>query len=246
MASDAVIGTAGSGDQSASNVWVGTAGAGNQDAIRGYIGTAGSGNQVCFLHLPGQPSGLTVSPNASAPSAALDLSWAHHAVYDTATAWKIERSPDGTSNWATLESNWTGGTSYTDSGLNAGETWYYRVSGINYQGTGTASSVASGTTTLATPQNFTATHDMSACPTIQVDLSWSNGGRSEQKTLQVWNDNTSSWDYVSTTISASATTYNDHQPTWEQMTPEGSVQYRIKFNSETSWATATTLAVCPE
>ena len=95
------------------------------------------------------------------------------------------------------------------------------------------------------PEDFLATHDEIPCPTIRVDLSWSNGDRSELKTLQIWNYTTSSWDTISTTIATGATTYDDHLPSADQISGDN-VQYRIKFNSESTWATDTACVICPE
>lgn len=64
--------------------------------------------------------------------------------------YKIERSPDG-SSWSTIVANTSStSVSYTDSGLNTSATYYYRVSGINGDGVGTASSSANATTQAIT------------------------------------------------------------------------------------------------
>ena len=156
MANDFQVGTGGSGNQGATNVWVGT-GAGNQDAIRGYVGT-GAGNQVMFLHIPGQPASFTAVKDPGSPTDQADLDWAQHATYDTAVSWKIERAPDSSGSpgaWGTIEAAW-GSMSYTDTGLTPGESYWYRVSGNNYQGTGDATSAVKVTLDAVAPDAPTA------------------------------------------------------------------------------------------
>ena len=87
------------------------------------------------------------------------------------TGYKIEWSPNGSSNWNVLEIN-TGNTNtdYSDTDLSGGETRYYRVSAINSVGTGTASNVANANigAVPGAPTNLTAT----ARGTDRIDLSW--------------------------------------------------------------------------
>lgn len=164
---------------------------------------------------------------------------------------------------------------YSDTGLDPDETYYYKIKAVvpgpTYyykliainacgddsspsgqdgvtldSGESSASSQASGTTYPEEPKSFSATHDTGACPTIQVDLSWDNGGRSEQKTLEVYNYSTSSWDTVSSSIAAGDTAYNNHQPSANQVSGSDFAQYRIKFNSESSYSTDTVYVLCPE
>jgi len=94
---------------------------------------------------PGAPTGLTA---AGLSASQIDLLWTAPSSDGGAdlTGYKIEVSTDRTS-WSDLEAD-TGsiGTTYSHTGLSAGQTRHYRVSAINYIGAGNASNVASGTT----------------------------------------------------------------------------------------------------
>ena len=78
----------------------------------------------------------------------INLEWTApaHNGGDTISGYKLERSSTDTSNWTNLIAD-TGDndTEYSDTGLSAGTTWYYRVSAINSLGTGPASNVDGAT-----------------------------------------------------------------------------------------------------
>ena len=100
---------------------------------------------------PGAPTGLTAAGNGLTR---MDLSWSAPSSDGGAaiTGYRIEVSEDG-SAWTDLAAD-TGSaaTSYSDTGLAPGITRHYRVSAINSAGTGPASDIATGTTTVAGPQ----------------------------------------------------------------------------------------------
>ena len=93
--------------------------------------------------VPGAPTNLTATADGAT---AIDLAWT--APSDNGgspiTGYKIEVSSDG-STWTDLVASNTG-TTYSHTGLSAGTTRHYRVSAINANGTGNASSTASATT----------------------------------------------------------------------------------------------------
>ena len=96
--------------------------------------------------LPGQPTGLEA---AAAGQTAIDLSWTApaEAVEPAILGYRIEWSPDGSSDWTELlEDTGSAATTYTDSGLAPGTTRHYRVSAINLVGTGAPSASAAATT----------------------------------------------------------------------------------------------------
>ena len=98
---------------------------------------------------PGAPTGLTATANGSMR---IDLSWSAPA-NDGGTAvtgYRIEHTLDGGSNWSDLVTDTDStGTSYSDTGLPAGATRYYRVSAINAAGASDASNVARASADLA-------------------------------------------------------------------------------------------------
>ena len=98
---------------------------------------------------PRAPTGLTATANGSMR---IDLSWSAPA-NDGGTAvtgYRIEHTLDGGSNWSDLVADTDStGTSYSDTGLPAGATRYYRVSAINAAGISDASNVARASADLA-------------------------------------------------------------------------------------------------
>jgi len=89
------------------------------------------------------PSGLT----ATAPSSTMvNLAWTDNATNET--AYTVERSPDGSTNWTVLASVLAAGaTSYSDTTVSALTTYYYRVKAT----TATSSSNYSNTANITTP-----------------------------------------------------------------------------------------------
>ena len=120
-----------------------------------YGGTLASWTLRVYGHgetaaVPGAPTGLTATANGQIQ---IDLLWS--APSDNGgsaiTGYRIEVSEDN-ANWRELVlSTGSTATSYSDVGLAAGTTRYYRVSAINPGGTGPASNVANATTDAATP-----------------------------------------------------------------------------------------------
>ena len=98
---------------------------------------------------PGAPTDLTAT---AAGETRINLSWTAPTSDGGATisGYKVEVSLTGTSDWSDLVAN-TGATdtTYSHTGLSAGNTRHYRVKAINSAGTGSASDVAGATTAAA-------------------------------------------------------------------------------------------------
>ncbi len=98
---------------------------------------------------PGAPTDLTAT---AAGETRINLSWTAPTSDGGATisGYKVEMSLTGISGWSDLVAN-TGATdtTYSHTGLSAGNTRHYRVSAINSAGTGSASDVAGATTAAA-------------------------------------------------------------------------------------------------
>jgi hypothetical protein len=94
---------------------------------------------------PPTPPAAPTSLGATAVSASqIDLSWTDNASDEA--GFRVERSADGASAWATIANLGANATSFADSGLGAEETWYYRVFASNAAGDSGASNVANATT----------------------------------------------------------------------------------------------------
>ena len=116
--------------------------------------------------VPGAPTGLQATASGNTQ---IDLSWTApgNTGGSPITGYRIEESPDGNSNWTTLEANTNGpATTYAHTGLAASTTRHYRVSAINTIGTSTASNVDDATTGTGT--NTPATGAPTITGTAQV------------------------------------------------------------------------------
>ena len=122
--------------------------------------------------LPGAPRNLTAETDGPT---AIDLDWLAPTADGGAriTAYRIEVSENGGTSWSDLEARTSDtATAYSDTDVEAGETRHYRVSAINFNGTGPASNVAHATTRHvlpSAPRRLTAR----ARGTSAIDLRWS-------------------------------------------------------------------------
>ncbi len=87
---------------------------------------------------PAAPTGLSAG---AVDSASISLSWTGSS---GAISYKVQRSPDGSTGWAQVGTSTS--TTFTDSGLNATTTYFYRVIASNNVGDSAPSNVASATT----------------------------------------------------------------------------------------------------
>ena len=154
---------------------------------------------------PGAPTGLT----ASGGNGSVALSWAAP-LGSTVTSYNIYRGTasggEGTTAIATSTS-----TSFTDSTVTNGTTYFYKVTAVNTAGEGPASNEASATPAGATapsaPQNLSAR----SATGKGVQLSWvvpASTGGSAITGYQVWRSTTSGGEALLTTLGV-VTSYKD-------------------------------------
>ncbi len=123
---------------------------------------------------PGAPTGLTAT---AVGQTIINLRWTAPSDNGGAaiTGYRVEVSPNGTSNWTNQQANTRSTTTtYTHTGLTAGTTRHYRVSAINSVGTGAASNVVSATTTTPAAAAPGAPTGLTATPSgpTTINLSW--------------------------------------------------------------------------
>ena len=161
------------------------------------------------------PTGLTATANGETR---IDLSW--RAPTDTGgnpvTGYKIEYSANGNEPWTEVETTGNADTNYSDTGLTAGTTRYYRVSAVTSTGPGTPSNVARATT-IAAPVNPPGpptglTAEVSE-DEAKVDLSWTapaftGGAPITGYRIESSADGNEPWTEVITTT-GDGTTYKD-------------------------------------
>ena len=177
------------------------------------ISTSTDTAKVTVNTVPGAPTSLSATASGSTT---INLVWKAPASDGggAITGYKIEVSPNGTSNWTNRVANTNRtDTTYSHTGLAAGTTRHYRVSAINSVGTSTTSDVANATTNTANtapgaPTGLTAT----ASGTTRIDLSWtapaSTGGSAiTGYKIEVSPDGTSNWTALVANTASTTTTY---------------------------------------
>jgi len=127
---------------------------------------------------PSAPSGLT----ASAVSASqINLAWTDNS--NNEDGFKIRRSTDGV-NFAEIHTTAANATTYTDTGLSASTTYYYKVKATGAEGGSAYSDVASATT------DEPAGEPAIAVSTSSIAVSCNLGEDAGAETVQVWNSGT--------------------------------------------------------
>jgi hypothetical protein len=91
--------------------------------------------------VPSAPTGLSATTISQHQ---IDLGWIDNSSNESGV--KIERSPSGIGGWVQIDTVGTGVSTYSDVGLTAGTTYFYRVRAYNQYGDSGYSNVASATT----------------------------------------------------------------------------------------------------
>ncbi len=204
------------------------------NGIRDRIGNRASGfdievanvTGVARTGVPGVPGDLTAT--ADGPDA-IELEWDAPASDGgrEITGYLIEVSRDGGGNWSNLVRNTRNtDTYYRDDGLSGGVTRYYRVSAINFSGTGDPSNVASATTeevVPGAPRSLTAL----ARGTSAIELGWrapSSGGSTPITgyRIEVSHTGTGGWVVLEAHTESTATTFRH-----DDLRPNSTRHYRV-------------------
>jgi fibronectin type 3 domain-containing protein len=178
----------------------------------GYVGfTGGTGGSTAVQNIltwdysptattaPAAPSGLT---GTVVSGSEIDISWTNNAT--NATNILIDRSTDGV-NFTQIASISATLTTYHDTSLSPGNTYYYEVQASNAAGNSAFSNVFKAATLTAPPPptNLAATN----ITTTEVDLSWTNVATNATgiKILKQLGNNTSQ--VVATGLAPTTTSY---------------------------------------
>lgn len=109
---------------------------------RDPLGVISSIPMVTVQLMEKTPNAPTVLLVADGAATELVLTWKAPTWYDAyeVTGYQVEQSVDSGSNWSVIEANTNSSSpTYTATGLTTGDTYMFRVSGINSQGIGAAS-----------------------------------------------------------------------------------------------------------
>ncbi len=195
---------------------------------------------------PDAPTGLSATASGRTQ---IDISWTAPSDNGGAsiTGYRIQVSPNGTSNWTNLVAN-KAGTSHSHMNLDPGTTRHYRVYAINSVGESTsASNVASATTEATSVPDAPTGLSATASGRIQIDISWTapsdNGGASiTGYRIQISPNGTSNWTNL---VANKAGTSHSHM----NLDPGTTRHYRVyainsvgESTSASSVASATTEA----
>ena len=160
---------------------------------------------------PTAPTNLTANRNNADPETKINLAWTDSS--NTEDSFSIERSLNG-STFQVVGQNNANDTTYTDTNLNSGTTYWYRVKAVNHGGASGASNVASQATDAAAPPdpptaptNLTANPN-NADPETKINLAWTDTSDNEDSFAIERSLNGSTFQVVGQN-SANDTTYTD-------------------------------------
>ena len=194
-------------------------GASGNNAARDAVGNHAPGFDLVARNLtgttrtgvPGAPRDLTAVADGTD---AIDLEWDPPSSDGGAriTGYLIEVSANAGSTWSNLVRNTRNtDTSYRHAGLSGGLTRHYRVSAINFNGTGDPSDIAHATTDDLIPDAPTGL-SARASGTTAIELSWrapSSGGSAPITGYRIeWSrTGTGGWTVLVANTASTATTY---------------------------------------
>lgn len=156
-----------------------------------------SGTVIPLANGVNAPSNLT----ATAGAGQVALSWTDNATNDT--FYEVDRSSDGV-NWTAVAMPPTGSTTYSDTNVTAGATFYYEVRAGNASLMSDFSNEASVTFAPVAPSSLAAV----AASASQINLSWADvAGETGFKILRS-GDGGGTWSQVAT-VAANVTSYQN-------------------------------------
>jgi len=120
--------------------------------VRAFTGAGASAwsntaSATTFDVPPTAPASMSATPVSSSQ---INLSWADSA--NNETGYRVERSPDGSTGWATIATLGTNSISRSDTGLAASTHYFYRVAAFN--SAGDSAFAAADATTMDPPQYY--------------------------------------------------------------------------------------------
>jgi hypothetical protein len=184
--------------------------------------------------VPTAPSGLAAT---AVSSSQINLSWTDNS--NNETGFRIERKTGSGGTYSQIATVGAGVTSYNNTGLSAGTTYFYRVRAYNTAGNSSFSNEASATTSgtvPAAPTGLTA----SAISSSQINLTWTDNANNEVDYRVQRQIGSGSFDPIAT-LGANSTSYSD-----TGVDPATTYTYRVRawnaagFSAWSNEASATT------
>ena len=169
----------------------------------GSSANSAEANATTLPNAPAAPSGLTAT---AAGSTQIDLSWTDNSGNET--SFIVARSSVSGGPYTDIATLGADSTSYSDTGLTAGATYYYVVRASNAGGSSANSAQASATTSTVpnAPSGLTAT----AIRATRIDLAWTDNSTDESSFI-IARSATPGGPYTDiATLAANTTTYNNN------------------------------------
>ncbi len=143
------------------------------DSYSNYSNTASAVTPVCTITAP---SGLIAS---GVSQTQINLGWSDHSPDET--AFRIERSPDGSTGWSEINTVGANQTGYQDTSVVCGTTYFYRVRAYRSGDSAHSaySNTASASTTACPPPTAPSGLTASGVSQTQIDLSWIDNSSNE-------------------------------------------------------------------
>ncbi len=149
---------------------------------------------------PAAPSGFTAT---AVSTAQINLAWIDNSANET--GFKVSRGMSASGPWTQIAAPAANAASYSDKGLTAGTTYYYRVCATN--SAGDSSCATANATTLAlvpqAPSGLTAT----AVSSSRIDLAWTDNSSNETG-FKINRGTSASGPWTPLSLGANVTTYS--------------------------------------
>jgi len=173
-----------------------------------YGGATKSGTKTVVITDTASVASAPVAPTnlkaTGVSSSSIKVTWTDSSANETGfTVWRWD------SQWVKIGTVSANTTSYTDTGLKAGTSYFYQVGAYNSAGTTYAASYVNGTTTASVasapvaPTNLKATGVSSS----SIKVTWTDSSANETG-FTVWRWDNSQWVKIGT-VSANTTSYTD-------------------------------------
>ena len=173
--------------------------------VRAYngIGDSAYTSNVSGTTLCPAPSDLSATTYSASQ---INLSWTDNS--GTETGFRIERSPNGTGNWTEIATVDADETTYADTGLSAGTTYYYRMRAYNGAGGSGYSNVASAATLDVAPVAPSGLTALAASAGL-IHLNWAdNSGNETGFLIERSPDGIAGWTEIAA-VGAHVSAYDD-------------------------------------